>query len=93
MNQEAKIEKLIKKHELEKQAAQNEFNSFRDKAVVKEQKIASEFQSKFDNLKKEVEIMNKKFQEKLSQLESVNQDLQKALESSTVSGLAGMVII
>ena len=35
--------------------------------------------------------MNKKFQEKLSQFESVNQDLQKALESSTVTGLAGLV--
>eukprot|EP01035_Chromulina_nebulosa_P024906 gene24906-32457_t len=90
VNQDAKIDKLIKKHDLEKQSAQLEFNNFREKAAAKELKIAAEFQQKFDGLRKEVEIMNKKFQEKLSQFESVNQDLQKALESSTVTGLAGL---
>ena len=84
---------MIKKHDLEKQSAQLEFNNFREKAAAKELKIASEYQQKFDGLRKEVEIMNKKFQEKLSQFESVNQDLQKALESSTVTGLAGLVIV
>lgn len=83
---------MTKKHDLEKQAAQLEFNNFREKSSLKEQKIASEFTQKFENVKKEVESLNKKFQEKLQQLESLNQDMKKALESSTNSGAAGMVI-
>lgn len=93
MNQEAKIEKLLKKHDLEKQAAVLEFNNFREKATLKEQKMLGEFQQKFEGLKKEIESMNKKFQDKLHQLESINQSLQKDLETSKSSGSAGLVNI
>ncbi len=91
INQDAKIEKLQKKHDLEKQAALQEFNNFKAKMTEREQKVSNEFQAKFDAVRKEIENMNKKFQEKIQQFDSANQELKKALQDSSSSGSLGMM--
>jgi hypothetical protein len=72
VNQEARLEKLQKKHDIEKQQALLEITAVKTKMNEREVKISTEFQGKFDNLKREVDNMNKRFQEKIQQFESVN---------------------
>lgn len=90
MNQEAKIEKLVKKHEQEKSQAMQEMASLKQKMSERESKIAQEFQNKYDLVRREVDTMNKKFQERIQQFESINQDLKKQVEDASHSGSQGM---
>lgn len=90
MNNDAKLEKLQKKHELEKQAAVQELSNFKAKMNEREQKISSEFQAKFDGVRKEIENMNSKFQEKIAQFEGANQELRRALDAASTSGSNGL---
>eukprot|EP01032_Pedospumella_encystans_P026280 gene26280-29686_t len=83
LNQDAKLEKLQKKHEAEKQAAIQEFNNFKAKMTERDQKIAQGFQKKYDGVRAELEGMNKKFLERIEQFESTNRDLKRALEDSS----------
>ncbi len=83
LNQDAKLEKLQKKHEAEKQAAIQEFNNFKAKMTERDQKIAQGFQKKYDGVRAELEGMNKKFLERIEQFENTNRDLKRALEDSS----------
>jgi len=86
MNQDAKIEKLQKKHEAEKQTAIQEFNNFKAKMNERDQKIAQSFQTKYAALRGELETMNKKFQEKVEQFEKTNKSLKESLDATSKSG-------
>lgn len=90
MNQDAKIEKLQKKHDAEKAAALQEFNNFKAKMQDRDQKIAAEFKKKYDGLRTDVEAMNGRFQERIAQFESANKDLKAALADAAKSGSDGV---
>ena len=49
-------------------------------------KLSKEFQSKFDMMKDEIAKMNGKFNEKINEMEKMNQDLRRASEESKTSG-------
>ena len=82
VDQEAKLKKLQKKHDLEKQQAQVDITAMKTKMSEREVKLSNEFQIKFDNLKREVENMNSRFQEKITQFESTNKSLKDALSAA-----------
>lgn len=90
LNQDVKVEKLVKKHDQEKQAAQSEVVALKTKLQEREQKLSQDFQSKYEALRREVEMMNKKFQEKIQQFESVNTDLRRAVEDAQQTGSLGL---
>ena len=85
VNSDAKLEKQMKKHESEKQAALQEFHKYRSQCEIRETRIASDYQMKFQGLKDEVEKMNGRFREKILSFESTNSELKKSLEMSTTN--------
>lgn len=90
MNQDARLEKLMKKHESEKEAALKELNHFKSKMGDRDHKIAQAFQKKLDGLRGDLEAANKRFLERMEQFEAANKELRRSLEESSRSGAAGM---
>ncbi|KAJ1421006.1 hypothetical protein B484DRAFT_481233 [Ochromonadaceae sp. CCMP2298] len=90
MNQDARIEKLQKKHDQEKAAALQEFSNFKSKMDQRDQKVASGFQAKYAATRAELEGMNRTFAERVDLFEATNKKLKSALEDSSKSGTAGM---
>jgi chromosome segregation ATPase len=82
MNQDQSNEKLIRKHDLEKKQYQQDFQAFKVKVQERDQKLAQEYQNKYDLLKNEMEKVNSKFQERIKAFDSANNDLRKALEET-----------
>lgn len=80
-----KLEKIQKKHEQEKQQALEELSKLRVSLQERETKLTKDFNAKFESLKQNAEGMNAKFQEKILQFETANQNLRKALQESTSS--------
>ncbi len=64
--------------------------NLKQKMAERESKIAQEFQNKYDLLRREVDTMNKKFQERIQQFDTINQDLKKKVEDASLSGSQGM---
>ncbi len=64
--------------------------NLKQKMAERESKIAQEFQNKYDLLRREVDTMNKKFQERIQQFDTINQDLKKQVEDASHSGSQGM---
>lgn len=89
-NNEKALEKQQKKHELERAAAQQQLNELKQKTAEREQKIAAEFQTKLDNLRKEIEGMNNRFRDKIEGFEALNAEMKKALEEANKSGSASV---
>jgi hypothetical protein len=87
-NNEKALEKLQKKHELERAAAQQQLNELKQKTAEREQKIAAEFQTKLEQLRKEIEGMNNRFRDKIDGFEALNAELKKSLEDANRSGSA-----
>jgi phage host-nuclease inhibitor protein Gam len=77
-NEAAKIDKLQKKHDLEKQQAMLELATMKKKMNDKETSMANEYEAKFAEVKAQVETMNKQFQEKIQKFESTNKVLADA---------------
>eukprot|EP01041_Mallomonas_annulata_P004098 gene4098-8148_t len=93
VNQEAMLDKLRKKHELEKQAAIQEFDKYKSKVSEKETKITKDYQEKFESLRGEIDTMNNRFKEKLVAFENVNKDLRKSMEQMENSSSSNMTEI
>lgn len=72
INQDVKLEKLQKKHEIEKENALKEFANFKSKMNERDTKINQIFQKKYDILQQEVENMNKKFLTRIDEFEVIN---------------------
>lgn len=84
------MELLRKKHELEKQSAKQEFESFRAKANDEVQRIQSDFQIKFDSQEQSISKMNANFIEKMSSFRSCNDELSISLENLKSSNTVGL---
>lgn len=69
INQEVKVEKLVKKHEAERAAAQAELQAFKARQGEREQKLTADYQTKYEALRKEVEAVGKRFAERLQALD------------------------
>lgn len=77
-----RLEKLQKKHDAEKAAAQNELQQLKKQFDEKEKKISGEFVNKYNQIRTQIEDMNNKFAEKLKSYEQLNQTLQQSLSSN-----------
>ena len=66
--------------------ALSDYNSYKTKISEREMKLGKEFQSKFDVVKEEISRMNGKFNEKIGEMEKINQDLRRASEDSKTNG-------
>ena len=82
VNQDAKLEKLQKKHDLEKQQAMLELQALKKKMVEKEANLSNDYKQKFDGLKAQIENMNKQFQEKIEKFETTNKNLRAAVDAA-----------
>lgn len=56
------MEKLVKKHEAERQSSLQELRALKSKMTEREQKISRDYQNKFDQLRGDIDKMNSKFQ-------------------------------
>ena len=86
VNQEALMDKMMKKHEVEKTNAIADLEKYKSKMNEREQKISKEYQNKFDGMRDEITKMNSKFQEKISTFEAINGDLKKSIEDQKSTG-------
>ena len=89
-NVEIQIEKLTKKHEIEKQNALKELESYKLKVKEREQKVAAEFQSKFESTQDKVEKMNAKFRERIEAFDKLSQQYQTDILNARTSGSASL---
>lgn len=87
---EAQLVKFKKQFESDKQQAMLDIEAYKEKAGEREQRLAKEYQAKISKQQDEISSMNGKFQEKLSTLEGLNQDLRKALDATRSSSSAGV---
>jgi len=90
VNQEAKLEKLQKKHDLEKQQAMLELQALKKKMMDKENSISSDYQDKFNELSVQVEGINKQFQDKIRKFEASNKSLKAALDAANAVDAASI---
>ena len=84
------MELLRKKHELEKQAAKQEFESYKTKATDEALRIQSGYQIKFDSQEQSISKMNANFLEKMSSFRSCSNELSESLESLKTSNTVGL---
>jgi hypothetical protein len=79
------MEKLLKKHELEKQTAIQDFESYKIKATDMAQRISRDYRGKFESQEQAINDMNKKYQEKITNFEACSDELNLSLEKSKSS--------
>ena len=84
------MELLRKKHELEKQAAKQEFESYKMKATDEALRIQSDYQIKFDSQEQSISKMNANFLEKMSSFRSCSNELSESLESLKTNNTVGL---
>jgi len=77
---DVQLENLKRKHEEEKQRALQDLQNFKSNCALRETKISKDYQIKVESLRSEIEAMNNKFKEKLTQYEVVNKDLKASIE-------------
>lgn len=79
------MEKLLKKHELEKQTAIQDFESYKMKATDMAQRISRDYRSKFESQEVAINDMNKRYQEKIANFEACSDELNLSLQNSKSS--------
>lgn len=79
------MEKLLKKHELEKQTAIQDFESYKIKATDMAQRISRDYRSKFESQEVAINDMNKRYQEKIANFEACSDELNLSLQNSKSS--------
>lgn len=79
------MEKLLKKHELEKQTAIQDFESYKIKATDMAQRISRDYRGKFESQELAINDMNTRYQEKITNFEACSDELNLSLEKSRSS--------
>ena len=87
---EAQMDLLRQKHELEKQNAKQEFESYKMKAIGEALRIQSDYQIKFDSQEQSISKMNAHFLEKMLSFRSCNNELSESLESLQTNNIVGL---
>jgi transketolase len=90
MNQMAALDKAQRKFDLEKKTCIEQIEVIRTKAEKREQRLAREYQEKFNTIKTEVENMSAKFRDKMNTFEMTNNELKASLDDARKSGTAGL---
>lgn len=79
------MEKLLKKHELEKQTAIQEFESYKIKVSDMTQRISRDYQGKFESQELAINDMNQRYHERITNFEAYSDELNMCLENSKSS--------
>jgi hypothetical protein len=84
------MEKVQKKHLLEKQQVLADVQTMRDTFMQQTQQLAEQYKGKVNAFRSEIDGMNAKFQEKIQSFEASTQELKAALAAARKSGSADM---
>jgi hypothetical protein len=82
---ELRMEKLRKKHELEKQNALQDFEAYRIRVIDTAQRTAREHQAKFELQADAIEKMNIVYQKTISAFESCNKELSNSIDDLKIN--------
>lgn len=82
MLQDVQLENIQKKHNTEKQKAFQDLDDYKLKITNKEKDMYSNFQLKFDSQEDNINRMNFKFNEKITNFEIITNELKVLLEKN-----------
>lgn len=80
------MEKLLKKHELEKQNALQDFDAYKIRANDTAQRTTRDYQVKLEVQADAIEKMNLEYQKTLSAFESCNKELSDSINNLKING-------
>ena len=83
---ELRMEKLRKKHELEKQNALQDFEAYKIGVADTAQRTTRDYQAKFELQADAIEKMNLGYQKTISAFESCNKELSNSLDNLKTDG-------